>query len=61
MKLGLITAVVCEIGHFIFCSRFTSSMRPSMRHTLNAFFDISRHVTSMVLPGTRVSMWGSDC
>ena len=33
-------------------------MHPSMRHALNAFFDISRHVTSMVLPGTPVSMWG---
>ena len=29
-----------EIGNFFFCKRFTSSMRPSMRHILNAFFGV---------------------
>ena len=33
-------------------------MRPSIRHTLNSFFDISRHVTSMVLPRMSVSIGG---
>ena len=58
IKSGLMTPVVCLIGNFIFCRSFSSSMRPSIRHTLNSFFDISRHVTSMVLPGMSVSMGG---
>ena len=58
MKSGLMTPVVCAIGNFISCRRFSSSMCPSIRHTLNSFFDISRHVTSSVLPGMSVSMGG---
>ena len=33
-------------------------MRPSIRHTLTSFFDISRHVISMVLPSMSVSIGG---
>ena len=35
-------------------------MRHSIRHTLNSFLDISRHATSMVLPGMLVPMGGDE-
>ena len=58
MKYGFVTPVVCAIGNFIFLQKVSSSMRPSICHTLNAFFDISHHVTSIVLLGMSVSMGG---